>query len=129
VILPSIDTDFADLCEALASSRGLYRFDHPSQMRHACCVVLTSAAYPEVSNCDDVIIGISEAERVGAYILHAGTAWKNRVFTTNKSGRVLNSVGIGPNLVEARAKAYAGAEKIRFPGMQYRRDIASMYKH
>jgi phosphoribosylamine--glycine ligase len=39
-------------------------------------------------------------------------------------GRVLNVVGTGESVIEARARAYAAVELIHFPGMQYRTDIA-----
>ena len=40
-------------------------------------------------------------------------------------GRVLTVVGRGATLAEARARAYADAERITFPGRHYRRDIAA----
>jgi phosphoribosylamine--glycine ligase len=39
-------------------------------------------------------------------------------------GRVLNVTGLGSDLAEARAAAYAAAEMIDFAGKQMRRDIA-----
>ena len=39
-------------------------------------------------------------------------------------GRVLTVVGRGATLAEARARAYADAGRISFPGAHYRRDIA-----
>ncbi len=39
-------------------------------------------------------------------------------------GRVLNVVGRGPSIIEARARAYAAVELIDFAGIQYRADIA-----
>ena len=40
-------------------------------------------------------------------------------------GRVINVMGRGATLAEARAKAYAGADLISWPGVQFRRDIAA----
>ena len=39
-------------------------------------------------------------------------------------GRVLNVTGLGADLTEARAAAYAAADMIEFDGRQLRRDIA-----
>ncbi len=39
-------------------------------------------------------------------------------------GRVLGVTAHGPDLGSAAARAYEAAAKIRFDGMQYRRDIA-----
>jgi len=38
-------------------------------------------------------------------------------------GRVLTVIGSGAGFPDAIARAYAGVEKIRFGGMQFRRDI------
>ena len=38
-------------------------------------------------------------------------------------GRVLSVAALGASLEEARQKAYRNVERIRFQGMQYRRDI------
>ena len=56
-------------------------------------------------------------------VLHAGTAERDgRIVTAG--GRVLNVTGIGATPAEARERAYATAEKIRFDGKQMRTDIA-----
>ena len=39
-------------------------------------------------------------------------------------GRILGVTGTGATLTAAREQAYAGCERIRFDGVQYRRDIA-----
>ncbi len=59
----------------------------------------------------------------GALVFHAGTARHGERLVTN-GGRILGVTGVGPTLAEARERAYAGCERIRFDGMQYRRDIA-----
>ena len=40
-------------------------------------------------------------------------------------GRVLGVTALGDTLEAARANAYAAVEKIRFPGMFFRRDIGA----
>ncbi len=39
-------------------------------------------------------------------------------------GRVLGVTALGRDIAEARAKAYAEADRIRFQGKHYRTDIA-----
>ena len=39
-------------------------------------------------------------------------------------GRVLNVVGVGPTVEEARSAAYRGVEKMKWPKARYRIDIA-----
>jgi phosphoribosylamine--glycine ligase len=38
-------------------------------------------------------------------------------------GRVLSIVGSGDSLAQARERAYAAADTVRWPGMQHRTDI------
>ena len=67
--------------------------------------------------------GIDEAEAGGALVFHAGTAHADGRLVTN-GGRILNVTGVGPTVADARARAYAGVEKISFAGARYRRDVA-----
>ncbi len=56
-------------------------------------------------------------------VFHAGTQCSNGGLITG-GGRVLNVVGTGSSVAEARALAYRAAAHIEFPGKQYRKDIA-----
>jgi phosphoribosylamine---glycine ligase len=91
----------------------------------AVTVVLAAAGYPGTPADGDRIDGIAEAERVaGAYVLHAGTAAAADGHLVSSGGRVLNVVGTGQDIAEARCAAYQAAGKIRMRGGWYRRDIA-----
>jgi phosphoribosylamine---glycine ligase len=59
----------------------------------------------------------------GAYVLQAGTASRDGALVSS-GGRVLNVVGTGPGVPQARAAAYAAAARIRLRGGWYRSDIA-----
>jgi len=86
-------------------------------------VTVASRGYPESSESGRSISGVAEAERLtGVVVYHAGTAIKNGDLVT-AGGRVLTVVGRGDTFADAIARAYAGVVKIRFDGMQYRRDI------
>ncbi|HEX5473827.1 MAG TPA: phosphoribosylamine--glycine ligase [Vicinamibacterales bacterium] len=122
VILPLVDGDVAALLAAaargdLAGRRIAFR----PEVRVG--VVLASAGYPGPVVTGVPIAGLSEAEPIeGVSIFHAATAMKDgRVVTSG--GRVLTVVGAGADYPQAIARAYAGASKISFEGMQYRRDI------
>jgi len=55
-------------------------------------------------------------------ILHAGTEKKNgKIYS--KGGRVLNIIGIGKNLSEARSNAYDSINEVEWKDMYYRNDI------
>ena len=58
-------------------------------------------------------------------IFHAGTKRAPNGGFATAGGRVLGVTARGADLGEARARAYAAAEKIRFEGMHYRRDIGA----
>jgi len=90
----------------------------------AVTVVIAAKRYPGTPVTGDPIDGIGEAEQIpGAYILHAGTTMRGGTLVS-AGGRVLNVVGTGAGLAEARASAYAAANRIRLRGSQYRTDIA-----
>ena len=57
-------------------------------------------------------------------MLHAGTAQEGEQFRA-AGGRVLNIVGRGENLDQAREAAYATLAEISLPGGFYRSDIGA----
>jgi phosphoribosylamine--glycine ligase len=86
-------------------------------------VVLASAGYPGEVATGQRIDGLEDAASIdGVTIFHAGTAMKdNHVVTAG--GRVLTVVAVGDDYAQARSRAYEAVARIRFDGMQYRRDI------
>ena len=121
VILPRMGTDLLDLMLAIVEEDISGREISWSADK-AVCVILASEGYPETSSSGDEISGLDEIPP-GVYVYHAATEERDGKFYT-AGGRVLNVVGIGPSIMEARARAYAAVEQIHFPGMQYRTDIA-----
>jgi phosphoribosylamine---glycine ligase len=86
-------------------------------------IVIASGGYPGPVKHGLPIHGLAEAERVkGVTVFHAGTAMKDHRIVT-AGGRVLTVVATGADFAEARERAYEGAARISFDGMQYRRDI------
>ena len=121
-ILPRLEGDFLG---ALAAAAGgdLAGVELAAADQAAVTVVLASGEYPERSDSGAVIAGIEEARAAGALVFHAGTAVRgNRLVTSG--GRVFGVTGTGRTLAEAREQAYAGADRIAFVGIRYRRDIA-----
>ena len=121
VILPRLGTDLLELMIA-AEVGDIAGREVTWSADKAVCVVLASDGYPETSSSGDEISGLENIP-TGVYIYHAGTEERNGRFYT-AGGRVLNVVGTGPTIIEARARAYAAVEQINFEGMQYRTDIA-----
>ncbi len=121
VLLPRLETDLLELMLA-TNSESLSDREVVWSADKAVCVVLASEGYPETSSSGDEIQGLDEIP-TDVFIYHAATEERNGEFYT-AGGRVLNVVGKGPSVIEARARAYAAVEQIHFPGMQYRTDIA-----
>jgi phosphoribosylamine--glycine ligase len=124
VLMATLDGDLAEVLAAAASGRLDAAALGPSG-QHALCIVLAAHGYPDAPRKGDVISGLSEAEQVpGVRVIHAGTALDERGNVVTAGGRVLGVTASADTLAEAHARAYEGARKIHFAGMQYRRDIA-----
>lgn len=91
----------------------------------AATVVLASAGYPRSSRKGDVIEGLEPlASEPDVKVFHAGTAWQDGRWVT-AGGRVLGVCAKGGTLPEALDRAHAAAERVRFAGRQWRRDIGA----
>ena len=121
VILPRLGSDLLELMLA-ADNEDLAGREVVWSADKAVCVVLASEGYPASSSTGDEITGLENIP-TGVYIYHAATEERDGRFYT-AGGRVLNVVGTGPTIIEARARAYAAVEQIHFEGMHYRTDIA-----
>src|SRR6185437_2434397 len=124
VILDRLATPLGGLIAACAagdlSSAGQPRWTPGA----AVTVVIASAGYPAKPLVGEEIHNLYKAEIIpGAYILHAGTTWRGATLTSS-GGRVLDVVGTGQHLAQARAAAYAAAALVELPGGWYRTDIA-----
>jgi phosphoribosylamine--glycine ligase len=87
-------------------------------------IVAAAAGYPEAPRSGDPITGLEAAVEAGALVFHAGTGRGPDGTMRTKGGRVLTVVGLGPHLGAARDAAEGAIQRIRFAGMQRRRDIA-----
>ncbi|HEX3456265.1 MAG TPA: phosphoribosylamine--glycine ligase [Gaiellaceae bacterium] len=115
-----------DLLPALAAAAAgdAAGFTAPVDGRAAVTVVVTAGSYPESGDTGSPIDGVAAAEATGALVFHAGTARRGGALVTN-GGRILAVTGRGDSVADARGQAYAGAERISFPGARYRRDVAN----
>ena len=86
-------------------------------------VVLAARGYPTAPEIGAEISGLDRRLGEDVIVFHAGTvAEGKKVFVDG--GRVLSVVGVGEDVDMARDRAYEAAERISWPGVQYRRDIA-----
>ena len=112
--------------EALrAAARGdLSEIELPVADRCAVTIALAAGTYPAGRDTGSPITGVDDAEAHGAVVFHAGTAMRDGQLVTS-GGRILNVTGVGETIEEARARAYEACERISFPDMRYRSDIAA----
>lgn len=87
---------------------------------YAVTVVLAAEGYPEHPHLGEVITGVSDESAVR----HAGTAYNEAGELVSAGGRVLNVIGTGATLADARDAAYSVLSEITLPGGHYRSDIA-----
>jgi len=91
----------------------------------AATVVLASAGYPGQVRTGDQIEGLEAlAGEPDVKVFHAGTARVDDAWVT-AGGRVLGVCARGPSLADALDRAHAAAERVRFVGRQWRRDIGA----
>ncbi len=92
----------------------------------AVCVVLASGGYPRSYETGFPIEGLESLDGdPDLVVFHAGTRTGADGRTLTAGGRVLGVTARGASVAEAQARAYAGAERIRFKGAHMRRDIAA----
>jgi phosphoribosylamine--glycine ligase len=89
--------------------------------RAAIGVVIAAFGYPEAPRKGDAIRNLP-ADTDDVHIFHAGTAQSGGALVTS-GGRVLCVTALGDKVSMAAERAYEVADKIRFEGMQFRRDI------
>jgi phosphoribosylamine---glycine ligase len=91
----------------------------------AASITLAARNYPGKPETGKTIRGLDPKktdEQPTSVIFHAGTKKRNGGWVTS-GGRVLNVTGMGDDVTDALQSAYAAVDKIRFDGMQFRRDI------
>ncbi|HCC34399.1 MAG TPA: phosphoribosylamine--glycine ligase [Ruminococcaceae bacterium] len=122
VVLPLLETDLADIIDAVIDER-LSEIDIVWKKEACACVVMASGGYPGSYPKGIPIGGLDEnGQTNGSTVYHAGTRYENGEFLTN-GGRVLGVTGIGSELKSALENAYSAVEKIHFDGAHYRKDI------
>jgi len=123
VLLPSLKTDLLKL--TLSCYDGTLGKNQPEfHNGFFVDVVMAAKGYPKTYAKNNIIEGIKEAEKT-AIVFHSGTKLIENGEILSNGGRVLNIVGQGTTLLEARQKAYEAIGKIYFKDHYYRKDIAN----
>ena len=121
-LMVRLQSDLVDVCDAVIDGT-LERTTLDWDPRAAACVVIAAPGYPGTVEKGGTIEGLADADRVeDCIVFHAGTKRAGDAIVTD-GGRVLGVTALGATLAAALEHAYAAVARIRFPGMQYRRDI------
>jgi phosphoribosylamine---glycine ligase len=123
VVLPRLSSDLSVL---LAEAAAGALETQPRFVDDACItVVLASEGYPASPRTGDVIEGIGEASDVpGVTVFCAGVGQDDGGRLITAGGRVLDVTATGATIAQARERAYAAVDRIRWPGRHHRADIA-----
>ena len=142
-VLARLESDLAEVFLAVTENR-LAEVELKWKKEKAVCVVLASGGYPGSYEKGKLISGLGNVNP-DVIVFHAGTKFaempkgskcaacedgcemKQSAIVTS-GGRVLGVTALGKTHEEARAKAYANAEKITFDGVQYRKDIGLIHR-
>jgi phosphoribosylamine--glycine ligase / phosphoribosylformylglycinamidine cyclo-ligase len=124
-LMPLLESDLVEICLACIEGR-LDQIQVRWSSDYAACIVLASGGYPGSYESGKEIEINGDGDREGGertVVFHAGTKQQDGRLVT-AGGRVLAFTSTAPTLSQARAQAYAAAERTRFEGMHYRKDIA-----
>lgn len=120
VLMPLLDGDWGQIFKAIAEGR------IPNakwKNAAAACVVMAAEGYPDNPKKGAIIEG-NLSDQDHSYFLHAGTLKEGKDWKAN-GGRVLNAIGLGASIEEAIKHAYQQADRVKWSGYQYRKDIGA----
>lgn len=120
-VLRRMESDLLDVFTAVVDNR-LNEIEIKWIDDRAVTVVLASGGYPGSYAKGKVITGLDKVDD-DIVVFHAGTKLDEEGRIVTSGGRVLGVTATGATHDEARAKAYANAERIEFEGAYMRKDI------
>ena len=118
-LLPLLETDLLDIADACVNGT-LADLEIHWKNGAAVCVVLASKGYPEKVESGKLVT--IETLPDGIVSFHAGTRSENGKIITS-GGRVFGLTAWADGIDTAAKNVYANIGKIKFEGMQYRKDI------
>jgi phosphoribosylamine--glycine ligase len=131
VILPRLETDLVDVCDAILSGR-LKDIQPAWDSAYRLCLIAVSGptkgkkgwykGYPDRYKIGLPVLGADRIDE-SCLVFHSGTEWDSNGQLLTTGGRVLCVVSRGDTLSEAREVAFREMEKVSFEGIYYRKDI------
>ncbi len=145
VVLPRIETDFVEVCDAIVRQE-LDRCYLKVSPQYCCNVVATQGRTRQVASDGRnkgwykgwpygrygkgyAISGLDQVPRSEARVFIGEAAVDERKGLVSDGGRVIHVVGIADSKEKAAERAYANVAKIQFEGVRYRRDIGAIYNN
>jgi phosphoribosylamine--glycine ligase len=119
VVIPRIQNDLIEVFKAVGNGT-LDQIDLRLDDRAAATVMLVSGGYPGPYEKGKVIKGLENV--TDSMVFHAGTTLEAGAMVTN-GGRVMAVTSFGNDFKQALQKSYLNIEKIKFEGMNYRKDL------
>ncbi|MFN3286228.1 MAG: phosphoribosylamine--glycine ligase [bacterium] len=127
VLLPLLESDVVEVLVATCEGRlGDVRLRW--KPKAAVCVVAAAEGYPDSPVKGRTVHGLDTELPEDTLVFCAGVDEQDGRLVTS-GGRVLNAVGLGPDVRSAREAAYRVFGQVGFEGMHYRRDIGLRVLH
>ena len=119
VVFPRLKNDLVELFNSMGTSK-FKSVKLKISDKHAATVILVSGGYPQSYSKGKTIDGLNNLSEV--LVFHAGTKKKNDSIITS-GGRVLAITSLANSFELALENSYDQINKIKFDGMNYRKDI------
>ncbi|WP_317898244.1 phosphoribosylamine--glycine ligase [Aurantibacillus circumpalustris] len=119
VVIPRIKSDLLDLLNGVATQT-LDQKNYETVPEIATTVVMVSGGYPGDIEKGKTVSGLNDAG--DSLIFHSGTKQEDENVLTN-GGRVFAITSFGRSIEDAVKKSFITAEKIKYEGKYYRKDI------
>jgi phosphoribosylamine--glycine ligase len=121
-LMMRLQSDALEMLLSVAEGR-LDQIELKWDPRPALCVIASSKGYPGKYANGIPITGLDEADAMpDVKVFHSGTKAIGGQIETD-GGRVLGVTALGNTFADAKDRAYAAMDKIKFEGMHYRKDI------
>jgi phosphoribosylamine--glycine ligase len=127
-IMLRLKSDLVDLIDAALDGR-LEKTRARWDARPAIGVVMAAGGYPGRVRRGDTVTGLDAPVPADVKLFHAGTALSADGHVVTAGGRVLTVCALGVDIADARDRAYAAVDNLRYDGAFYRHDIAYRALH
>lgn len=126
VLIPLIESDFVNLCEAIIEGT-IDKFPLRISTNSALGVVVASNGYPGKYKTGIPIESLPNSKEAKQLVFQASTKRDPKGQVTTGGGRCITVVGIGQNALKANQRAYKAVTDVVFDGAWWRGDIGKKF--